>query len=166
VVKPLSTADRTAIGALVLSAAGFVGIIAKEGWEERARPPVKGDVCTGGFGTAGVPCGEVVNPVVAAQRALRDVRKFEASFKRCVYVPLFQHEYDAYISLSYNIGDLCTAAKTLVIRLNAQDYWGACAEIARHNKFLGKALPGLTVRRQAEMKQCYGDLWLTLQYHP
>ena len=101
--------------------------------------------------------GDTITPPKALQRALADVGKFEGALKRCVKVPLFQHEYDAYLSLSYNIGSGAFCGSTLVRKLNAQDYAGACMEILKWDKFKGAALPGLSDRRKQEFKQCKGS---------
>jgi lysozyme len=150
---------RLAISALALSAAGFVGIVGYEGYSERAAPPVPGDVPTYGFGSTGpdVRLGDRIDPVRAVQRAARDVTRFEGAIKQCVTVPLTQGEYDAYVSLAYNIGPAAFCSSTLVRRLNAGDYDGACAEILRWDRFKGKPLAGLTARRRAEAAQCRGD---------
>jgi lysozyme len=72
-------------------------------------------------------------------------------------VPLHQHEYDAFLSLAYNIGAGAFCGSTLVRKLNTGDYTGACAEILRWDKFQGQPLRGLTLRRQAEHRQCLGN---------
>jgi len=118
---------------------------------------VPADKPTIGFGTTdGVKMGDTTTPPQALARALRDVQQFEGAVKRCVTAPLYQHEYDAYLSLSYNIGALAFCGSTLVRKLNAQDYDGACAEILRWDRFKGQPLRGLTIRRQQEYKQCVG----------
>jgi len=153
----MSFQPRIAIAALSLSAIGFAGIVAHEGYSERAITPVPGDVLTIGFGTtAGVKPGDRISPPQAVARALTDVQKFEGALKRCVTVPLAQHEYDAYLSLAYNIGPRAFCGSTLVKKLNAQDYAGACGEILKWDKFNGQPLAGLTRRRQAENRQCLG----------
>lgn len=84
-----------------------------------------------------------------------------------VTVPLAQHEYDALVSFSYNVGIRAFCQSTLVRKLNAGDYAGACAELLRWRFFQGKdcALPanarlygGLGTRRQAEYRQCLGEV--------
>lgn len=148
---------RTAIAYLALSAAALVGIVSYEGYTDRAVIPVPGDVPTIGFGTTeGVKLGDKITPPVALSRAYRDMAKFEGAAKRCVQVPLHQHEYDAYISLAYNIGPSAFCNSTLVRKLNAGDYAGACAEISRWNRQGGQVLPGLTNRRERERAQCEG----------
>lgn len=149
---------RTTIAALALSAAAFVGIAVNEGYSPVAYTPVAGDVPTIGFGTtAGVQPGDKTTPTQALVRALSDVSKFEGALKRCVKVPLHQYEYDAFISLSYNIGSAAFCNSTIVKKLNAGDYKGACEGILAWDKFKGKPLKGLTVRRQKEYRQCLGS---------
>lgn len=149
---------RIVIGALTLSASALVGIAVHEGYRGEAYIPVKGDVPTIGFGTtAGVQPGDRIEPVQALVRKLADVQRFEGALKECVRVPLHQHEYDAFLSLAYNIGPGAFCGSTLVRRLNAGDYAGACAEILRWDRFRGEPLRGLTLRRQAENRQCLGQ---------
>ena len=148
---------RLPILALRLSAVALVSIAGWEGYKSLAYIPVPGDVPTIGFGTTkDVKMGDTIDPVTALQKKLRDVEVFEGAIKQCVHVPLSQHEYDAYLSLAYNIGSGAFCRSTLVRKLNAGDYEGACKEILRWNYFRGKPLQGLTNRRQAEYKQCMG----------
>jgi lysozyme len=149
---------RIVIGALTLSASALVGIAVHEGYRGEAYRPVPGDVPTIGFGTtAGVKPGDRIEPVQALVRKLQDVQRFEGALRQCVRVPLHQHEYDAFLSLAYNIGPGAFCGSTLVRRLNAGDYAGACAEILRWDRFRGEPLRGLTLRRQAENRQCLGQ---------
>jgi lysozyme len=175
----MNTDHRSYIAILVLSAAGFVGLAVDEGYTSKAVPdPVKGTaVPTLGFGTTGgVKMGDTTTPPKAMQRTLTDVQAFEGALKRCVRVPLFQHEYDAYVNLAYNIGagksgvtdGFCEARRggssTLVKRLNALDYKGACDAILDW-RFVGdvdcaapgnKSCPGLWARRLKTHAQCLG----------
>ncbi len=149
---------RITVAALSLSAAGLVGLVAHEGYTDRAVIPVKGDRPTIGFGTTkGVKPGDTIDPVRALERAARDVTVFEGAVKECVNVELYQNEYDAYIRLAYNIGPTAFCGSTLVAKLNARHYAAACAEISRWDRFKGKPLRGLTIRRAAERKLCEGN---------
>lgn len=149
--------NRTQIASLVLSALALVGIASHEGYTDKAVIPIPGDVPTLGFGsTEGVKLGDKTNPVKALQRTMRDIEAKESAVKKCVKVPLFQYEYDAYISLAYNIGTGNFCSSTLVKKLNGQDYVGACKEILRWDRAQGRVVKGLTIRRQAEYKQCIG----------
>ena len=142
-------------------------LVAHEGYSDRAIIPVKGDVPTIGFGTTdGVKIGDRIDPVTALSVALRDINKFEGAVKQCVKVPLYQYEYDAYMSLSYNIGTTNFCGSTLVKKLNNQDYTGACNEILRWTRFKNKdcKLPenkklcgGLATRRIEENQVCLGQ---------
>jgi len=173
-----TTDSRFYIAILVLSAAGFVGLATDEGYTSKAVPdPVKGvAVPTNGFGTTGgVRMGDTTTPVKAMQRTLRDVQVFEGALKRCVKVPLYQWEYDVYVNLAYNIGagksgvadGFCEAKRcgpsTLVQRLYAYDYKGACDAILMWNKAGDvdcsrdqAVCGGLWQRRLRLHKQCLG----------
>lgn len=150
--------NRIQIAGLALSASALVGIAVSEGYTDTAVQPLPGDKWTVGFGsTDGVKPGDRITPPQALQRALRDVTKFEGAVKQCVTVPLAQYEYDAYIQLAYNIGSGNFCGSTLVRKLNALDYAGACKEILRWNRFQGQPNKGLTARREREYKVCIGD---------
>ncbi len=149
--------NRKHVATISLSATALVALLLHEGYRENAYTPVAGDVPTIGFGTtSGVKLGDRTTPEKALNVALKDIQKFEGALKECVTVPLEQHEYDAYISLSYNIGSNAFCKSTLVRKLNAGDYEGACKEILRWDQFNGKPLAGLTKRRQEEHKKCLG----------
>ena len=143
---------------LALSASALVGIAVHEGYRGEAYEPVKGDVPTIGFGTTeGVEMGDRITPERALVRLLQDANKFEKAVRRCAPVPMHQYEFDAYVSLTYNIGEGAFCKSTLVKKLNAGDYEGACAQILRWDRFKGRPLPGLTKRRQQEYEQCLGS---------
>ena len=149
--------NRRAVASLTLSAAALVGIVMSESYTDRAVIPVPGDVPTIGFGTTeGVKLGDKITPPVALKRALADVQKFEGALRACVTAPLSQGEYDAYLQLSYNIGSGAFCRSTLVRKLNALDYAGACQQILAWDKFKGKPLRGLTLRREREYQECMG----------
>lgn len=162
------TRSRNALAALTLSAAALVGLVLQEGYTDHAIIPVKGDVPTLGFGTTdGVEIGDTTTPPKALERALADLQKFEGALKACVTVPLHQYEYDALVGFSYNVGSGAFCRSTLVKKLNAGDYPGACREILRWTYFQGKncAAPensrlcgGLAKRRQNEYRQCMGEV--------
>lgn len=150
---------RRNVAALSMSAAALVGLALHEGYRGEAYIPVPGDVATIGFGTtAGVKMGDRITPEKALARALTDAQKFEGALKQCVKVPLHQHEYDAYIQFSYNVGSTAFCGSTLVRKLNALDYEGACKELLRWTKAGGRELPGLVKRRQAEYQLCRGGV--------
>lgn len=157
---------RQLIAALTLSGSALIGIAVHEDYRESAYVPVTtsagSDVPTIGFGATlnadGTPVrlGQRITPVAALKRLGNDVAKFEAAVKRCAPVPMHQYEFDAYVSLTYNIGTGAFCNSTLAKKLIAYDYEGACKEILRWDKFKGKSLAGLTKRRQQEYQTCIG----------
>jgi len=149
--------QRLAIGTVAASATLLVSLAVHEGYRKDAYIPVEGDVPTLGFGTtAGVKLGDTTDPVTALQRKLADMQRFEGAIKQCVTVPLHQHEYDAFLSLSYNIGPGAFCNSTLVRLLNQGLYAEACDQILRWDRFRGQPLRGLTIRREKEHRLCLG----------
>ena len=107
--------NRRKVAAISISAAALVSIALFEGYRDKAYIPLPGDVPTIGFGTTrGVKLGDQTDPADALKSKLRDLTDFEGAIQRCVNVPLHQHEYDAYISLAYNIGEAAFCRSTLV----------------------------------------------------
>lgn len=168
--KPVAAQVRTTVAALVLSASTLVGIALHEGYREDAYIPVPGDVPTIGFGsTSGVRMGDRTTPERSLIRLLDEIEGiYAAGVKRCVTAPLYQHEYEAYVLLAYNIGvtTFCRKAKpgrppNLIDLINAGRYTEACERIkafkygpdGRGGK---KVLSGLVKRRGEEFKKCAG----------
>lgn len=156
---------RLAVGALVLAASTLVGIATHEGYRGDAYIPVPGDVPTIGFGsTDGVKMGDKTTTVRSLQRLLDEVDSVYAQgVRNCVKVPLHQHEFAAYVSLTYNIGvaAFCRKAKpgkpdNLIDLINKGEYKRACERIDAFNKSGGKVLRGLVKRRAEERKICEG----------
>ena len=143
--------------AVALSAIGLVAIAGWEGFREDAYIPIDGDVPTIGFGhTAGVRLGDTVTVEQALTLLRGDVRAAERGVLSCVKVPLSQGELDAYVSLAFNVGTSAFCGSTLVRKLNAGDYKGACDEIKRWHYAGGVSVPGLVARREAEYRRCMG----------
>ncbi len=148
---------RLGIGALGISATVLVSIALHEGYREEAYQDAVG-VATVGYGeTTGVRMGDRTTPERALVQLLKSTEKHAGAIRQCIKVPLYQHEFDAYVSLAYNIGPGNFCRSTLVKKLNAGDYTGACQEIKRWNKAGGKVLAGLTKRRQKEYRLCMGE---------
>lgn len=148
--------NRIPAAALVLSASALIGIALHEGFRDSAYDDGVG-VQSIGFGTtAGVRRGDRITVERALVRLGQDTGKVEAQLRDCIDVPLYQHEWDAYVSWAYNVGTGAACGSTLVRKLNTGDYAGACKELLRWNRAGGKVLAGLVKRREAEYRQCIG----------
>lgn len=79
-----------------------------------------------------------------------DVNEVGAKVDALVKVPLDQAQFDALVSLVFNIGVGAFTQSTLLKKLNNRDYLGASSEFLRWNKGGGKPIMGLTRRRAAE----------------
>lgn len=160
---------RIAIGALALSAAALVGLAQREGYTDRAVQPLPGDKWTNGFGSTtndagqALKPGETVTPPQALARKLRDVRRFEGALKGCMTAELTQGEYDALVSLAYNVGADAVCKSTMVRLHNAGQHAEACAQFDRWTYYQGRdcrdpanRCGGQVTRRVDERAQCEG----------
>jgi lysozyme len=108
---------------------------------------------TSAAGSPKVTPGMKISAAQADEILSRDLGIFERAVSAAVRVPLNQNEFDALVSLAFNIGGGAFAKSTLVKRLNAGDRRGAADAFLMWNKAGGKTLKGLTNRRVAERKQ-------------
>lgn len=112
-------------------------------------------VLTIGYGSTGkhVKRGQVITEAEATALLIKDAARFERAV-HALGLKLTQNQFDALVSLAFNIGTGNFASSTLVKRLKAGDMAGAAAQFAVWNKARVKgvliALPGLTRRRTAE----------------
>ena len=79
-----------------------------------------------------------------------EIAKFEAGVQRLITVDLNQNEFDALVSLTYNIGLGAFGKSTVLRKLNAGDRAGAADAFHAWRKGGGRVLPGLVSRRQRE----------------
>jgi lysozyme len=93
----------------------------------------------------------------ADKRFASDLVKFENAVSSLVRVPLTQHQFDALVSFTYNLGIGSLRSSTLLKMLNAGDYHGAGLQILRWDKNDGRVMSGLTRRRKAELKMFNGE---------
>ena len=148
--------SRIAAGAIAVSAASLVAIATYEGYRGDAYKDSVG-VPTIGYGeTAGVKIGDKTTPERALVQLLESTEKHADAIRQCIHVPLYQHEFDAYVSLSYQIGAGAFCRSTLIKKLNKGDYTGACNELDKWVYAGGKKLPGIVKRRQKEKETCLG----------
>ena len=79
-----------------------------------------------------------------------DLKKFESAVNNAVTVPLNQNQFDALVSLTYNIGPSAFSKSTLVKKLNAGDIRGAAEQFDVWVNAGGKRMQGLVNRRAKE----------------
>ncbi|MFW1837583.1 lysozyme [Acinetobacter gyllenbergii] len=79
-----------------------------------------------------------------------DLKRFEKAVNEAITVPISQNQFDALVSLSYNIGSYAFKSSTLVKYLNVLDEYAAAEQFLVWNKAGGKVLKGLVRRREAE----------------
>ena len=138
-----------------------------EGFRHDAYPDpgTGGDPWTIGYGNTRYEDGSRVRPGdrVSRARGAELFRNILLGFERAVLdavkVPLTQGQFDALVSLAYNIGSGALRSSTLLRVLNAGDYEGAADQFLRWNRGGGRVLPGLTRRREAERKLFRGESW-------
>jgi lysozyme len=114
-------------------------------------------VWTIGYGTTvingvAVKKGDTCTLEQAKAYMAQDLKKFESAVNTAVKVPLNQNQFDALVSLTYNIGIGAFKDSTLLKKLNAKDYAGTAAQFPRWNRGGGRVLNGLVKRRKIEME--------------
>ena len=130
-----------------------------EGCEYNAYKCAAG-VLTIGYGhTEGVKEGDLVTQQEADELLKKDVEIFEEEVMKAVTVPMHQHQFDALISWTFNLGGANLNASTMLKVLNQGAYEDVPAQIRRWNKAGGKVLDGLTRRRLAESLLFEGNDW-------
>lgn len=118
-----------------------------------AYMPTPNDVPTIGWGSTGpdIHLGMTWNQAEADQRFSRDIAEFAAGVARRVDPNrTTQHQFDAMVSLAYNIGAAAFKNSTVLRRHNEGDFVAAANAFALWNKQAGRVLNGLTKRRAAE----------------
>ena len=80
----------------------------------------------------------------------QDAANFEAAVNESVDVALNQNQFNALVSLAFNIGPTAFVNSTLVRVLNEGDYDGAAAQFAVWRKAGGRVIRGLVLRRARE----------------
>lgn len=140
------------------SDAGLDLIKASEGLRLKAYPDpaTGGEPWTIGYGTttgAGVgkiSRGMVITEAQAESMLVRSLDAYEAGVLAALKRTPTQHQFDAMVSLAYNIGVGKFSTSSVVRFFNAGDLPKAAASFLMWTKAAGKTLPGLVKRRTAE----------------
>jgi lysozyme len=148
-----------------LSANGLDYLCAREAW--RSRPYRDGSVWPSGRPRWAIGWGHTIPEgdetdwsELTRDRGCallaEDLSPRVASVNSLVKVRLTQHQFDALVSLVFNIGAWALETSTLLRKLNVLDYAGASAEFAAWNKWRRtpggplEVSPGLVLRRKLD----------------
>lgn len=119
-------------------------------------PATGGEPITIGWGhTGGIPLGLTITEEQADKFLRDDLARFETFVSKAA-PKANQNQFDALVSLAFNIGTANLKTSTLLRMHNAGDYAGAQKQFLRWNRGAGKVMAGLTRRREAEAK-LYGE---------
>lgn len=140
---------------LTISENGLSMIASFESFEPKAYYCPAG-VLTIGYGHTGTNAkgeslqeGDTVTPEQAKRLLYEDVLWAEDAVNE-QRLHLTQNQFDALVSFVFNVGATAFAHSTLLKKLKSCDFEDAADEFLRWNKAGGKALRGLTTRREAE----------------
>src|SRR4030095_3773150 len=106
-----------------------------------------------GFGHLINPGERIEEPLLgeAAERLLlQDIKPKAAAVNARVSVPLFQGQFDAIVSWTYNLGEGALKSSTMLKKINAGQHEQVPGQMKRWNRAGGKVLKGLERRREAE----------------
>lgn len=163
---------RSSVAVLTLSAVALVGIIAKEGYTDRAVIPIPGDRPTVGFGStfnedgSPVTMQTTITPPKAVRLAVTHIGKDEPQLRKCFgyETQLYQWEWDAYVRLAHNVGAAKVCNSSIVPKAQREDYKAACDTILDFKKAVGKDCSvrsngcyGVWIDRLETHKMCLGE---------
>ena len=135
---------------MTTSPAGRVLIEGFEGCRLTAYQDQRG-IWTCGYGhTAGVTSSTICTQEEADAWLQLDLHTAESAVNRLVKVPLNQNQFDALVSLTYNIGQGNFAESTVLRLVNGGSIQGAAEAILMWDKVGGETNTGLFNRRMME----------------
>lgn len=109
------------------------------------------NVWTIGYGHTGTATPGMCISYERAEELLKlDLQRFEKAVRNCVKVPVNQNQFDALVSLSYNIGIAAFSNSTLLTILNQKNYALSAEQFHRWNRVGKVTLKGLSDRRKEE----------------
>lgn len=130
---------------------GIDFLISQEGYRGRAYVPVPGDKWTIGYGfTEGVQEGDTMTVAQAKVRLASELEKYEDAVEMATHDRVTQSQFDALVSLAYNIGTSALAKSTVIKAHKRGDFAAAARAFSLWNKSGGKVYAGLVKRRAAE----------------
>lgn len=138
-----------------ISNKGIEFIVREEGERLTAYQDIVG-IWTIGVGHTGfvegkpVAKGMTITKEKSREILKADLARFEQAVNSVVKVRLKQNQFDALVSLAFNIGEGAFSRSTLVRKLNTGDYVGASAQFLVWKNAGGRVSQGLLNRRKRE----------------
>jgi|TARA_R100000479_G_scaffold168210_1_gene109062 lysozyme len=121
------------------------------------------NVLTIGYGTTkNVVEGMKISQHQAEELLMKDLEEFEEYVEDLIDVKLEQHQFDALVAWTYNLGPTNLKTSTLRKVLNKGAYDDVPEQMKRWNKAGGQVLKGLVRRRDAEALLFEGKKWHTV----
>ena len=121
------------------------------------------NVLTIGYGTTkNVVEGMKITQNQAEEMLMKDLEEFEEYVEDLIDVNLDQHQFDALVAWTYNLGPTNLKTSTLRKVLNKGAYDDVPEQMKRWNKAGGQVLKGLVRRRDAEALLFEGKKWHTV----
>lgn len=96
--------------------------------------------------------GDRITRQLADELFEKDLKKYEDAVNALVRFPMTQGQYDACVSLAFNIGAGGFAGSSVLAHLNNGKIQSAAASFLKWNKVKGKPVKGLTRRREGEKR--------------
>lgn len=126
-----------------------------EGFSAKAIKLTGENYYTIGYGHCGVDVkeGQTITQNEALELLRSDVKIFENAVNSAVKVSMTQNQFDALVSLAYNIGIGAVASSDTVKHMNNGEIGHATVDIPSWRRGMGyQILPGLEKRRQTELE--------------
>ncbi|MGV8930833.1 MAG: LysM peptidoglycan-binding domain-containing protein [Luteimonas sp.] len=146
-----ASGDARAASNFSISQRGVQMLEGFEGYRSHAYPDpgTGGAPWTIGYGhTAGVKPGDVISKGQAEQFLKQDLAWAQDAVRSKVDVPISQNQFDALVSLTYNLG--ANGYPGLLSKLNGGDYAGAQQMFGQYVHAGGHVMQGLVTRRASE----------------
>jgi len=125
-------------------------IIGFEGFSAKPYPDAKGWSIGYGHYMGPSPTMQSMTRAEAYDLLRDDVAKFSDRVKRVIQQPVTQNQFDAMVSLAYNIGETAFSASSVARYFNKGDVYAAADAFRLWNKSGGAYVPALAARRESE----------------
>lgn len=152
----ISRSEKVGLSSVAIASVGLLALLtADEGTRYTPYRDIGGvwTVCQGHTGPDVIP-GTTYTKKDCDELLVKNATKYGMAVLRCTTVPLNQNQYDAFTRFTFNVGERAFCKSTLLKKLNASDYDGACRELLRWVYVGGKRVPGLVNRRRSEYELC------------